>query len=144
AVPEWTRLDDDSLPVVPAGAKRRAGTHEHGPIDGPVIMGPRFRGDDRTGLVLEAISGLEDPPNDRQADDEEQDGHRQAQAYAHVGGLEEAPAEAADEINNWIAQGEGLPGRGQDIDRIKRAAQKGQRRDDQKRHDLQLLESVRP
>src|SRR6266508_4901894 len=97
-----------------------------------------------TALLLEPVAGLEDPRYGRQADGEEQDGHRQAEAHAHIGGLEEAPAEAADQIDNRIAQGDRLPSMMQHIHRVEGAAQKRQRRDDQQRHDLQLLESVGP
>jgi len=47
-------------------------------------------------------SRLEGQPHDRQADGEEEDRHRQGSRLPHVGGLKEAPAEAADEIDHWM------------------------------------------
>src|SRR5581483_7897695 len=79
-----------------------------------------------------------------QADGEEQQRHGYANADADVRGLEESPAEAADQINHRIEQRDFLPERRQHADRIKAAAEKSQRRDHEQWHDLQLLEAVRP
>src|SRR5262245_22010638 len=54
------------------------------------------------GLFLDAVPGLENPPHRRETDDEEQQRHGEAQRHAHVGGLEEAPAEAADQIDHRV------------------------------------------
>src|SRR5258708_27409537 len=98
----------------------------------------------KTLLALEPIAGAEQPPHDRQAKHQEQPRHGKADADAHVGDLEEAPAEAADQVDHRIEQGDGLPGRRQHADRIEAAAQERQRRDDEQRHDLQLFEPVGP
>ena len=57
---------------------------------------------------------------------------------------EEAPAEAADQVDHRVEQRDLLPRRRQHVDRIEAAAQEGQRRDDHQWHDLQLLEAVGP
>ena len=55
--------------------------------------------------ALQPIPGLEDPGDHRQADHEEPKRHRQAHADAHVGGAVEAPAKAADQVDDRIEQG---------------------------------------
>src|SRR5712692_8252950 len=79
-------------------------------------------------LLLQPVAGLEDPPHRGEADGQEQQGHAQADADRDVGGLEEAPAEAADQIDDRIEQRERLPDRRQDLDRVEGAAEKRQRR----------------
>src|ERR1043165_9511125 len=95
-------------------------------------------------LVLDAIAGSEDPRDRAEADAKEQKRHRDAYAKVHVGGFKEAPAEAADQIHDRIEQRDGLPAGWQHVNRIERAAEEGERRDDQQRHHLQLLETVGP
>src|SRR5256885_14953140 len=56
----------------------------------------------------------------------------------------ETPAEAADQVLHRIEQGNPLPYRRQHADRVERAAEEGERRDDHERHNLQLLEVVGP
>src|SRR5215813_8721617 len=98
----------------------------------------------RPTLALQPIAGLEYPPNDHEAPEQERKGHPQADRDAHIGNLEKGPTEAADEINNRIEKGDSLPCRWQHADRIEAAAQERERRDDEERNDLQLLEAVRP
>jgi len=95
-------------------------------------------------LRSQAIAGLEDPPDDGQAHDEKQDGDRDADADVHVGKLEEAPAEAADQVNERVEQRDRPPERRQQARRIERAAEERERGDDEHRHDLQSLETVGP
>src|SRR5437764_11229149 len=61
------------------------------------------------GSALEAIPGLEDPPYRGETGAEEDGRHRKAHSDVHVGDLEEAPAEAADQIDDRVRQGDGLP-----------------------------------
>jgi hypothetical protein len=61
-----------------------------------------------------------------------------------VGHAVEAPAEAADQVDHRVEQGDLLPERRQHVDGIEAAAQEGERRDDQRRDELQLLEAVGP
>src|SRR6185437_9486526 len=96
------------------------------------------------GSILEPVAGLEDPADDGEADQQEDQCHDDADRDVHVGDLEEAPAEAADEIEHRIKQRDLLPQRRQYADRIEGAAEKRQRRDEQQRNDLQFLEAVRP
>ncbi len=70
--------------------------------------------------------------------------HGQAGHHRHVGAAVEAPAEAADEIHHRVEQGRALPERRQHVDRVEGATQEGERRDDQQRHHLQLLEAIGP
>jgi hypothetical protein len=102
-----------------------------------------FRRDFRE-LILQPIAGLEEPGNDRHAEREKskRDGH--AQSDMHVGDIEEAPAESRNQIDQRVEQRDRAPERRQHVRRIKGAAEKRQRRDDQERHDLQLLEIVGP
>src|ERR1043166_2528384 len=96
------------------------------------------------GLVLQPIPGLEDPRDDAEADEEKHERHRKTQADANVGRLMEAPAKAADQINDRVKQAHGAPRRRQHVDRVECAAQKRQRRDDEHRDELELLEAVGP
>ena len=95
-------------------------------------------------LRLESVSRLEDPPHRHQAHGQEADRHGQAQADAHVGDPVETPAEAADQVDHRVEQGDRLPERRQHIDRVEAAAEEDQRRDDEERHELQLLEALGP
>src|SRR5258708_7177190 len=91
---------------------------------------------------LESVSGLEHPPSGRETKQEEHHGHTSADLDAHVRYAVEAPAEAANQINHWVEQGDLLPNRREHLDRIEAAAEKGQWGDDQHRHELQLFEPV--
>lgn len=62
-------------------------------------------------LILESVAGLEDPPDDDKAKSEEAERHGEADADVHVGDLKEAPAKAADQIDDRVEQGDGLPQR---------------------------------
>src|SRR5438874_1384459 len=95
-------------------------------------------------LVLEPIASPEYPPYCYKTGEQEGERHPQTDRDTHIGNLEERPAEATDEIDDRIEQGDGLPGRRQHADGIEATAEKGERRDDQERDDLQLLEAVRP
>src|SRR3546814_4900384 len=57
---------------------------------------------------------------------------------------EEGPAKAADQIDDGVEQRHRLPRRGQHRQRIEGPAEEGQRIDDEQRHHLQLLETLRP
>src|SRR4051812_22084725 len=93
---------------------------------------------------LQPVAGLENPGYQAEADDEEQPRHRQAYADVHVGDLVEAPAEATHEIHHGVEERHGLPRRRQDVDRVESAAEEGERCYEEERHELQLLEAVRP
>src|SRR3712207_3101758 len=69
-------------------------------------------------LRLQAVTRLEDPPHRRQAHDQEEDRHAEAQGDAHVGDAVEAPAEAADQVHDGVEQGDRLPERGQHVHRV--------------------------
>ena len=56
----------------------------------------------------------------------------------------ERPAQPADQVHHRVEQRHGLPRFGQHADAVERAAEEGQRRDHQQRHDLQFLEAVGP
>src|SRR3712207_7329740 len=60
-------------------------------------------------LRLQAVTRLEAPPHRRQAHDQEEDRHAEAQGDAHVGDAVEAPAEAADQVHDGVEQGDRLP-----------------------------------
>src|SRR5690606_6429006 len=95
-------------------------------------------------LRLEPIAGPEDPGDQAQTQAEERQDHGEAGAQADVGDAVEAPAEATDEVHHRIEQRHGLPERRQHVDAVEAAAEEGQWRDDQQRHQLQLLEAVGP
>src|ERR1044071_10476491 len=95
-------------------------------------------------LILEPIARLEYPPDRDEAGEQEGERHSQADRNTHIGNLEERPAEPADEIDNRIEQRDGLPSWRQHADGIEATAKKGERRDDEERDNLQLLEAVRP
>src|SRR6266567_1766562 len=98
----------------------------------------------RFSLALQAIAGLEHPPDRAQAESEKYAGHRQADPDAHIRDSIKAPAESADQIDHGIGEADPLPERRQHGDGVEAAAEECQRRDDEKRHDLQLLETVGP
>src|SRR5215831_14250427 len=105
----------------------------------PILSGPRFRW-----LWLEPIACLENPPHSRKANGEECRRHAEADAYADIRNSIEAPAEAADQVNDWVDQCDRLPNWRQNLDGVEAATQEAQRGDDEKRHDLQLLEPIGP
>src|SRR5262249_76400 len=96
------------------------------------------------GLILEPIARLEDPPDYDKAEEKEARRHGEAYSHSDVGDPIESPPKAVDEVDDRIEQRDALPGFGQHREGIERAAEKRERRDDEHRHDLQLLESVRP
>src|SRR5215216_6862120 len=75
------------------------------------------------GLRLEPVACLEDPPHRRQAQDQEEDRHGQAQGHAYVGGSVEAPPEAADQVDHRIEEGDRLPERRQHLHGVEAAAE---------------------
>src|SRR5687767_7411535 len=91
-------------------------------------------------LSLDAPAGLENPPDEDQAGGEEHQRHAEADRDADVGMPEKAPAEARHKIEHRVEQADRLPDRRQHVDRIETAAEKGKRRDDEQRNELQLLE----
>src|SRR5687767_14292055 len=62
----------------------------------------------------------------------------------HVGDLVEAPAKAAYQVDDGVKERHRLPRRRQHADGIEGAAEEGERRDDEERNELQLLEAVGP
>jgi glutathione S-transferase len=93
---------------------------------------------------LDPIAGLEDPPNDTEAGDQEERDHAQRECQRDIRQPEERPAEPGDQVDHRVQQRHGLPGRRQHRDRVEGAAKEHERRDDQERHELQLLEIVGP
>src|SRR5438105_12794737 len=93
---------------------------------------------------LQTISSLEDPPYSRKAKYEEQTGHGKTDADMHIGDLVEAPAKAADQVDDRVEERHRLPGGRQHADRVERATQKGERRDDEQGDELELLEAIGP
>jgi hypothetical protein len=61
-----------------------------------------FFGEDGTSSVLQPIPRPENPPDHGQADEQEEQRHAEADAHIDIGELVEAPAEAADEINDRV------------------------------------------
>src|SRR5690606_17658363 len=87
-------------------------------------------GEDRAGLfvgpsVLQPITGAEDPPDKPQAQHEEAEDHRQADANADVRHTVKTPAEAADQVHHRVEQGDLLPQRRQHLDGVETAAEEG-------------------
>ena len=60
-------------------------------------------------LGLQPVAGPEHPADDGEAEEEEAQGRREADADADVGGAVEAPAEAADQIDDRVEQGDRPP-----------------------------------
>src|SRR5256885_459749 len=89
-------------------------------------------------------SAYEKPSHDHETHDEKHERHPDAQRQAHVGYAVEAPAKTAHEINDGIEQRHLLPNRRQHPDGVEAAAEKRERRHDQHRDELELLEPVRP
>ena len=54
------------------------------------------------------------------------------------------PAKAVDQIDHRVEQSDRPPWLGKHVDRIKGAAEERQRRDNQKRDDLELLKALGP
>src|SRR5215211_6661067 len=90
----------------------------------------------RTTLSLQPIPRLEDPPHRRQAHGQEDERHGQAHAYPNVGEPVEAPAEAADQVDDGVEERSLLPERRQHANRVEAAAEEDQGREDQQRDDL--------
>src|SRR6266853_395907 len=97
-----------------------------------------------TALGLELIACLEYPAHDREAQGEKAQCRSGARDDIHVRHAVEAPAKAADQVDHRVEQGNLLPYRRQHADRVERAAEEGEGRDDHERHNLQLLEAVGP
>src|SRR5215203_4791624 len=95
-------------------------------------------------LGLQPAPRLEDPPHRRQAHGQKEDSHGKAHAYPDVGEPVETPAEAADQVDDRVEEGGLLPERRQHANRVEAAAEEDQGRDDEQRHDLQLLDVVGP
>src|SRR6185295_5520833 len=95
-------------------------------------------------LGLEAIACPENPPHGDEAQRQEQRRHPETDAHMHIGDLVEAPAKSAHEVDNGIEERDRLPGRREDADGVEGAAEEGQRRQDEERNELELLEAVRP
>src|SRR5436190_5458401 len=89
-----------------------------------------------SGLHLQPIPGPEDPRAYREEYREEDDRHAEAHPDADVGDTVEAPAKAADQVDDRVEQGHRLPHRRQHVDRVEAPAEKGERRHDQQRHEL--------
>ena len=70
--------------------------------------------------------------------------HGHTDANLNVGHTVKTPAQAADQVDHRVEQGDLLPERRQHVDRVKGTAEEGQRGDDHHRDDLQLLEIVSP
>src|SRR5688500_4103989 len=94
-------------------------------------------------LLLELVSGLEDPGDGDEAAGDERGEHRHAGPHRHVGDRVEGPTEAALQVNGRVEIAQSVERLGQRLDRIEGAAEEGQRRDHQHRDDLQLLEILR-
>ena len=96
-------------------------------------------------LILQPVAGLEDPPHGGEA---QRPGTPASwprlMPTLDVGDAVEAPAEAADQIDDRIEQRDRLPERRQHVDRIEAAAEEGQRRDDQQRDRPAASRSRRP
>src|SRR5574338_174197 len=95
-------------------------------------------------LLLESIARPEDPPDHGKADEEEGEGRRERRSERHVRGTEEGPAEAVDQIDDRVEQGDRAPRRREHVDRVESAAEEGEGSHNQQRDHLQLLETLRP
>src|SRR5690606_15574871 len=95
-------------------------------------------------LGFESIPRLEDQPDDGKTNEEKDKRHKQTDANAHIRDLIEAPAKAADQVHDRVEQRHGLPERRKHVERVERTAQERQRRDDEQRNELKLLEALCP
>src|SRR5689334_11102273 len=95
-------------------------------------------------LFFEFVAGFEHPPHGGEACGKKQKRHADADVMADVGDLEEAPAEAADQVNDRVEQCDCLPDRRQHARGIEGSTEKGQRCDDQQRYYLKPFETFRP
>src|SRR2546423_14555210 len=77
--------------------------------------------------ILQAIPRLENPRDRSDAERKEKQRHRKADADMHVGRFKEAPAEAADQIDDRVEQRDFLPERREDGGRGERCAAERQR-----------------
>src|SRR5690606_2424307 len=94
--------------------------------------------------ALQPEACLEDRPDDGEAGGQEEHDHGEADGHPDIGRFVEAPAKAADEIEHGVEVTYRPPERREHVDRVEAATQEHQRRDHQERHELQLLEIVRP
>ena len=106
--------------------------------------GPRQATSEGAPLRPQPIAGAENPPQHRQAYGDEGRGEGEAADDADIAAAIEAPAETADQIDDRIEQADRAPERRQHVDRVERAAEEGERRHDQRRKDVQLLEASWP
>src|SRR4051812_6124099 len=91
----------------------------------------------RSGLEPEACP--EHPDHRGEANRKEDARHDDTYANDDVRDAEEAPAEGADEVDDWVEKRHRLPGRRQHGDGVEAATEKSERRHDQRRNDLQLI-----
>ena len=89
----------------------------------------------RTRSVLEPIPGPEHPEDHAQTQRKEQRDRGDTHVKPDIALPEKGPSEAADQIDDGVEQGDRAPCRGQHVERIKRAAQEGERID----HELSLI-----
>src|SRR4051794_36321138 len=95
-------------------------------------------------LLLQPIAGAEHPRYHGHAAGDNRHRDQHARPDWHVGDGVEAPAKATDHVDDWVEQGDRPEWLVERLYRIKGAAEEGQRRDDQHRDDLELLEVLRP
>src|SRR3954467_4719557 len=124
--------------------------------DGPYILScrwgvsfltgptPKASADRLRALLLEPVAGLKHPGDDRHAGRVDPQRDRGAGPDGHVGDRVEAPAEAADQVDDGVERRNRPPRRAERLDRIEGAAEEGQRGDHQHREYLQLLEILGP
>ena len=79
----------------------------------------------------------------RQRGEEHRD-HDDARGDADIADLVKTPAEDRDQIDDRVGEAHRLPERRQHVDRIEAAAEERQRRENEQRNDLQLLEALGP
>src|SRR5262250_3526561 len=89
----------------PSGLQRAGGPPDLPDYGGRQTIDARLR----VRSALQPVPGLEEPAQKRQADDEEHEDRGEARDDRHVGGAVEAPAEAADQVNDRVEQAEGAP-----------------------------------
>ena len=69
----------------------------------------------------DAVPGLEHPPDHSQASRHETQRHAHADGNVHIGLAIKCPAQAADQINDWVEQRHVLPQGRQHVDAVERA-----------------------
>src|SRR6185369_10730034 len=96
------------------------------------------------GLLLEPVPSPEHPGDHGHAAGDDRYGDQRARPDGDVGHRVEAPAEAADHVDDRVEKGDRPEWLVQRLHRVEGAAEEGQRRDHQHRDDLQLLEILGP